>query len=311
VDLERRVVRRVEAFRAGAVFRLRVAAAFRPAATRLGLFLDEVRFRVLAAFRAAVFRLRVAAAFRPAAARLGDFRAVVRFRPAVDFRAVDLRAVDFLAVDFRAVDFRAVDFRAGDFRVVDFLAVVLFLEAAFRAGAVLRFRVAAAFRPAAARFGDFRAVDFRAVVRLRPVEVVRFAMPLAAVFFRVVAFLVAFRTAFRAVRDLVAATLSPSSDIPGAGVGIAVRSGAIMPPCSGALGRSTVSRSQPGLGGRYGSGIASSCSDVPISRPDVVSVSSSSFHGQVRSDIGMQPPPLCGSRVPYPADAEKMRGNDA
>jgi hypothetical protein len=319
VDLERRVVRRVEAFRAGAVFRLRVAAAFRPAATRFGLFLDEVRFRVLAAFRAvglraavlrvrvlaafraAVFRLRVAAAFRPAAARFGDFRAVdfravVRLRPAVDFLAGDFRAVDFLAVDLRAVDF---------------LAVVLFLEAAFRAGAVLRFRVAAAFRPAAARFGDFRAVDFRAVVRLRPVEVARFAVLLAAVFFRVVAFLVAFRTAFRAVRDLVAATLSPSSDIPGAGVGIAVRSGAIMPPCSGALGRSTVSRSQPGLGGRYGSGIASSCSDVPISRPDVVSPSSSSFHGQVRSDIGMQPPPLCGSRVPYPADAEKMRGNDA
>jgi hypothetical protein len=309
VDLERRVVRRVEAFRAGAVFRLRVAAAFRPAATRFGLFLDEVRFRVLAAFRAvglraavlrvrvlaafraAVFRLRVAAAFRPAAARFGDFRAV-------DFRAV---------VRLRP----AVDFRAVDFRAVDFLDVVLFLEAGFRAGAVFRFRVAAAFRPAAARFGDFRAVDFRAVVRLRPVEVARFAVLLAAVFFRVVAFLVVFRTAFRAVRDLVAATRSPSSDIPGAGVGIAVRSGAIMPPSSGALGRSTVSRSQPGLGGRYGSGVASSCSDVPISRPDVVSVSSSSFHGQVRSDIGMQPPPLCGSRVPYPADAEKMRGNDA
>jgi hypothetical protein len=272
VDLARRVVRRVEAFRAGAVFRLRVAAAFRPAATRFGLFLDEVRFRVLAAFRAvdlraavlrvrvlaafraAVFRLRVAAAFRPAAARFGDFRADVRLRPADGFRAVD----------FRAVDFRAVDFRAGDFRAGDFLDVVLFLEAAFRAGAVLRLRVAAAFRPAAARFGDFRDVVF-------------------------------------------------SSDIPGAGVGIgvAVRSGAIMPPCSGALGRSTVSRSQPGLGGRYGSGIASSCSDVPVSCPDVVSVSSSSFHGQVRSDIGMQPPPLCGSGFPYPADAEKMRGNDA
>ncbi|HYY07962.1 MAG TPA: hypothetical protein VFA25_05095 [Actinomycetota bacterium] len=320
MDLARRVVRRVEAFRAGAVFRLRVAAAFRPAATRFGLFLDEVRFRVLAAFRAvdlrvavlrvrvlaafraAVFRLRVAAAFRPAAARFGDFRADVRLRP---------------ADGFRAVDFRAVDFRAGDFRAGDFLDVVLFLEAAFRAGAVLRLRVAAAFRPAAARFGDFRdvvflAVGFRPVVVLR-LEVARFAVLLAAVFFRVVAFLVAFRVVWRAVRDLVAATRSPSSDIPGAGVGIgvAVRSGAIMPPCSGALGRSTVSRSQPGLGGRYGSGIASSCSDVPVSCPDVVSVSSSSFHGQVRSDIGMQPPPLCGSGFPYPADAEKMRGNDA
>ena len=319
------MVRRVEAFRAGAVFRLRVAAAFRPAATRFGLFLDEVRFRVLAAFRAvdlraavlrvrvlaafraAVFRLRVAAAFRPAAARFGDFRDVVRLRPADGFRAVD----------FRAVDFRAVDFRAGDFRAGDFLDVVLFLEAAFRAGAVLRLRVAAAFRPAAARFGDFRdvvflAVGFRPVVVLR-LEVARFAVLLAAVFFRVVVFLVAFRAVLGAVRDLVAATRSPSSDIPGAGVGIgvAVRSGAIMPPCSGALGRSTVSRSQPGLGGRYGSGIASSCSDVPVSCPDVVSVSSSSFHGQVRSDIGMQPPPLCGSGFPYPADAEKMRGNDA
>lgn len=239
------MVRRVEAFRAGAVFRLRVAAAFRPAATRFGLFLDEVRLRVLAAFR---------------------------------------------AVDRRVAVFRG--------RVL----------AAFRA-AVFRLRVAAAFRPAAARFGDFRDEILRAVVRLRPVEVARFAVLLAAVFFRVVAFLVA----FRAVRGLVAAMRFPSSDIPGAGVGIgvAVRSGAIMPPCSGAPGRSTVSRSQPGLGGRYGSGIASSCSDVPISRPDVVSVSSSSFHGQVRSDIGMQPPPLCGSRVPYPADAEKMRGNDA
>jgi hypothetical protein len=319
VDLERRVVRRAEAFRAGAVFRLRVAAAFRPAATRLGLFLDEVRLRVLAAFRAAVFRLRVVAAFRPAAARFGDFLDVVLFRVLAAFRAgavLRLRVAAALRpAAARFGDLRDVDLRAVDLRAVDFLDVVLFLAAAFRAGAVFRFRVAAAFRPAAARFGDFRADDdLRAVVRLRPVEVARFAVLLAAVFFRVVAFLVAvrvaFRPAFRAVRGLVAAARSPSSDIPGAGVGIAVRSGAIMPPCSGALGRSTVPRSQPGLGGRYGSGIASSCSD-PISRPDVVSVSSSSFHGQVRSDIGMQPPPLRGSRVHYPVDAEKMRGNDA
>jgi hypothetical protein len=270
--------------RAGAVLRLRVAAAFRPAATRFGLFLDEVfrpaellgelvevRFRVLAAFRAAVLRLRVAAALRPAAARFGDFRAVV------------LRAVDFRAVDFRAVGFRAVDLRAA---------------------VVFRLRVAAAFRPAAARFGDFREVDFRAVVRLRPGDVARLAVVFAAVFLRVVAFRVAFRAAFRALRARVAATRSPSSDMPGAGVGIVVppRSGAIIPPCSGALGRSTVSRSQPDPGGRDGSGVASSCSgascsDVPIPSSE----SSVSFHGQVRSDIGMQPPPRVALGFPTPS----------
>ena len=333
------MVRRVEAFRAGAVFRRRVAAAFRPAATRFGLFLDvvlraaellrglvraEVRFRVppvfraddfraavflvrvVAAFRAAVVRLRVAAAFRPAAARFGDFRAV-------DFRAVDFRPVDFRAV----VRFRPVEvFRAGDLRAAVFLdLVVVRLEVAFLAGAVLRLRVAAAFRPAAARFGDFRAVDFRAVVRLRPPDVARFAVLLAAVLLRVVAFFVALRTAFRAVRDRFAATRSPSSVIPGAGVGIAVplRSGAIIPPCSGALGRSTVSRSHAGAGGRYGSGIASSCSDVPVPCSDVSirsSDSPSSFHGQVRSDTGMRPPPRVALEFPYPVDGEKMRGND-
>jgi hypothetical protein len=277
--------------RAGAVFRLRVAAAFRPAAARFGDFrevvLRAVVFRGVLRFlddalrAGAVFRLRVAAAFRPAAARFGDFLAVVRVR-------------------------------AGDFRAVVFRAVVRFLDEALRAGAVFRLRVAAAFRPAAARFGDFRAVvrlaaDLRAVAGFR-LDVARFAV-LFAVRLRAVAFLVAVRAAVLAVRDRVAATRSPSPDIPGAGVGIAVsrRSGAIIPPCSGALGRSTVCRSQPGPGGRYGSGIDSSRSDVPIpswdvsaSVPDASVRSSVSFHGQVRSDMGMRPPPSCGSRVPLP-----------
>jgi len=335
------VVRRDEALRAGAVFRFRVAAAFRPAATRFGDFLAVVRLRAgdflevvlravdlravvrfravdVRAFRAAlVFRLRVAAAFRPAAARFGDFREVVR--RAVDVRAFRAALVFRLrvAAAFRPAAARFGDFlavvrvRVGDFRAVVFRAVVRFLDDALRAGAVFRLRVAAAFRPAAARFGDFRAVvrlaaDLRAVAGF--LDVARFAV-LFAVRLRAVAFLVAVRAAVLAVRDRVAATRSPSPDIPGAGVGIAVsrRSGAIIPPCSGALGRSTVCRSQPGSGGRYGSGIDSSRSDVPIpswdvsvSVPDASVRSSVSFHGQVRSDMGMRPPPSCGSRVPLP-----------
>jgi hypothetical protein len=335
------VVRRDEALRAGAVFRLRVAAAFRPAVTRFGDFLAVVRFRAgdflevvlravdlravvrfravdVRAFRAALaFRLRVAAAFRPAAARFGDFREVVR--RAVDVRALRAALVFRLrvAAAFRPAAARFGDFlavvrvRVGDFRAVVFRAVVRFLDDALRAGAVFRLRVAA-FRPAAARFGDFRAVvrlaaDLRAVAGFR-LDVARFAVLFAARL-RAVAFLVAVRAAVLAVRDRVAATRSPSPDIPGAGVGIAVsrRSGAIIPPCSGALGRSTVCRSQPGPGGRYGSGIDSSRSDVPIpsldvsvSVPDASVRSSVSFHGQVRSDMGMRPPPSCGSRVPLP-----------
>jgi hypothetical protein len=103
-----------------------------------------VDFRAAALRAGAVLRFLVAAAFFPAATRFVDFRAV-------DFRAVDLRAVDFRAVDFLAVDVRAVDVRA------------VVLRAAFRAGAVFRFRVAAAFFPAATRFVDFRAVDFLTV----------------------------------------------------------------------------------------------------------------------------------------------------
>jgi hypothetical protein len=223
------------AFLAGAVFRLRVAAAFRPAAARFGdfrvTFRAVVRFRVagrvLDAFRAAVaFRLRVAAAFRPAAARFGDFRVV--FRAVVRFRVV---AALLAVVRFRVV---AAFFAAG----LRLRAVAGFFAAVFRA-AGFRFRVAATF--------------------------------------------------FAVVRFLVAAT--------GAGDGIAAspRDPGIIPPCSGTLGRSIVgvSRCHAGSGGRYGSGVGSrSC--VPAI-PSSFS-SSVSFHGQFRSDTGMQPPP---SKAPW------------
>jgi hypothetical protein len=76
-------------FLADDAFRLRVLAAFFPAATRFGDFLvvvRAVRFRVVEAFRAAAFRFRVVAAFFPAATRFGDFLVVVR--DAVRFRVV-------------------------------------------------------------------------------------------------------------------------------------------------------------------------------------------------------------------------------
>ena len=136
------------AFRAGAVRRVRVAAAFFPAAIRFGDLRDVVRdrvvaalraavvrrFRVVAALRADVVRFRVAAAFFPAAIRLGDFR-VVLVREVVRLRV--------------AAAFFPAAIRFGDFRVV------LVRE-------VDRFRVAAAFFPAAIRFGDFRVDRFRA-----------------------------------------------------------------------------------------------------------------------------------------------------
>jgi hypothetical protein len=109
---------REAAFRAGAVRRFRVAAAFFPAAMRFGdfrvvLFRAVVRFRVVAAFRAV--RFLVAAAFFPAAIRFGDFR-VVPFRAVVHFRV----AAAFFPAAIRFGDFRLVDrFRAGDFEARD------------------------------------------------------------------------------------------------------------------------------------------------------------------------------------------------
>jgi hypothetical protein len=141
--------------------------------------------------RALVFRparrLRVAAAFFPAATRFGDFRLVV-LRPVL-FRAVDLFAVDFRPVDFRlvvlrpvvlrpvvlrpvllrpvvlrpvvfrAVDLFAVDFRAVDFRLVALRPVVL-RPVVFRA---------VVLRPVLFRAVDFFAVDFLAADFLAPV----------------------------------------------------------------------------------------------------------------------------------------------
>ena len=74
----------VAAFRAVVPVRLRVAAAFFPAATRLGDFLVVVRFRVVAAFVAAVLRDLVVAAF---------FAAGFRFRVVAAFFAAVLRVV--------------------------------------------------------------------------------------------------------------------------------------------------------------------------------------------------------------------------
>jgi hypothetical protein len=95
-------------------------------------------------------RLRVAAAFFPAATRFGDFRPVdlaavfrrvvflavdffaVLFLRVVVFLAVDRFAVLFLRAGFRAVDFLAVDvFRLAGFLAVVFLAVDRFLAAVF------------------------------------------------------------------------------------------------------------------------------------------------------------------------------------
>lgn len=80
-------------------------------------------------------RLRVAAAFFPAATRFGDFRPVdlaALFRRVV-FRAVDFFAVLFLRVVFRAVDRFAVLFLRAGFRAVVFLAVDVFRLAGFLA----------------------------------------------------------------------------------------------------------------------------------------------------------------------------------
>ena len=162
--------------------RLRVAAAFFPAATRFGDFREvllravvrlragafraEVRLRELEALRAAaVLRFREAAAFFPAATRFGDFRDVA-FRAVVRFREVEaLRAAVVLRLREAAAFFPAAT-RFGDFRDVAFRAVVRFrVVAAFRAAVVLRLRDAAAFFPAATRFGDFRDAALRAVVR--------------------------------------------------------------------------------------------------------------------------------------------------
>jgi hypothetical protein len=80
-------------------------------------------------------RLRVAAAFFPAATRFGDFRPVdlaAVFRRVV-FLAVDFFAVLFLRVVFRAVDRFAVLFLRAGFRAVVFLAVDVFRLAGFLA----------------------------------------------------------------------------------------------------------------------------------------------------------------------------------
>jgi hypothetical protein len=124
--------------------------------------------------------------------------------------------------------------RFGDFRVVLLRAVVRLRVAAafFRAGAVLRFREAAAFFPAATRFGDFR------VVLLRPAGLVD-AVFLAAVRFRVAAFVLAAVAALRAAVDLRVRVVAGSVAAPSIGPpdGIAV------------LSDDGVGRSQAGVAG--------------------------------------------------------------
>ncbi|MGI8616909.1 MAG: hypothetical protein ACR2L4_09055 [Actinomycetota bacterium] len=156
--------------------------------------------------------------------------------------------------------------RLGDFRVVALRAVVRFrVVAAFlRAGAVLRLREAAAFFPAATRFGDFR------VVALREAGLVEVVL-LAAVRFRVPAFVLAAVAAFRAAVDLRVRVVTGSVAAPSIGPprGIAVvsdrgvgRSHAGVSGCqegSGALGASSAPRSsaffcaEPSVTGSSGS----------------------------------------------------------
>ena len=219
------------AFRADVVLRVRVRAAFLPAATRFGdflvvLFRAVVRFRVVAAFfrAGAVFRFLDAAAFLPAATRFGDFRvvalrAVVRLRAPVRFRVVAafFRAGAVLRF-LDAAAFLPAATRFGDFLVVLFRAVVRFRVAAafFRAGAVLRFLDAAAFLPAATRFGDFRVV-VRAAGFVDPVF-------LAVARFLVAAFVLAAVAALRAAVDLLVRVVAGSVAAPSIGPpsGIAV-----------------------------------------------------------------------------------------
>jgi hypothetical protein len=125
----------------------------------------DQRFFALDFLRAAVAfavrRLRVAAAFFPAATRFVDLRRAVLFF-AVDFLRAGFLAVDFLAAVFLLAGLRAaVFFRA----VVLFLVAAAFLPAADRFAAV-RFLVAAAFFAAAERFADglLRAAVFRAAI---------------------------------------------------------------------------------------------------------------------------------------------------
>jgi hypothetical protein len=224
-----------------------------------------------AAFRAgAVFRFRVAAAFFPAATRFVDFRAG-------DFRAADLLVVDFRAVAFLAVDFLAVALRA--------------------AGAVFRFRVAAAFFPAATRFVDLRAVDF-----------------LAADFSAVVVVTVGPRPGVRLLPVGPLPAGAEPAPVGGVGVGVAVSIGPPTP--DGVLfergtGRSHagVSGCQDGSGASDASRLFSSASRLGSEPPVSLSVVSLPGHSRgSRSDDGMCAlPPRVGVISPLPERA----GNEA
>jgi hypothetical protein len=224
-----------------------------------------------AAFRAgAVFRFRVAAAFFPAATRFVDFRAV-------DFRAADLLVVDFRAVAFLAVDFLAVALRA--------------------AGAVFRFRVAAAFFPAATRFVDLRAVDF-----------------LAADFSAVVVVTVGPRPGVRLLPVGPLPAGAEPAPVGGVGVGVAVSIGPPTP--DGVLFERGTGRSHAGVSGcQDGSGASdasrpcSSASRLGSEPPVSLSVLSLPGHSRgSRSDDGMCAfPPRVGVTSPLPERA----GNEA
>jgi hypothetical protein len=179
-------------------------------------------------------RFLEAAAFFPAATRVGDFRAVL-LRAVVRFLEVDAFLRAGAVLRFRAAAaFRPAATRLGDFRAVLLRAVARFLEvdAFLRAGAVLRFREAAAFFPAATRFGDFRAV------LLRPAGLVD-AVFLAAVRFRVAAFVLAAVAALRAAVDLRVRVVAGSVAAPSIGP----------PDGMAVLSDDGVGRSQAGVAG--------------------------------------------------------------
>ena len=284
------VRRLLDTFRAGAVLRLREAAAFFPAATRLGDFLAVERFWVAGAFRAVV-------RFRPVAA----FRAVVRFRlveaflAAVVFRF--LVAAAFLPAVFRTAVFRA--------RVAAAFLAAVFLErdvVAFRPVVPVRLRDAAAFFPAATRLGDLLVV-----VRLR----------VAAAFFAAVLRVRVVAAFFPAVRRLrvVAAFFAAVLRV------VVVRLGTSIGPVEGlsAVSDRGVGRSHAGVAGCHeGAGAAGEsivlCS-FASSAPGIRSVVDGSSFPLPRSSQGHSRSlrsgivallPSWGSLGPYPDERESM-----
>jgi len=173
--------------------------------------------------------------------------------------------------------------------------------------AVVRFLVAAAFRPAAARFGDFRVVVFRAVVRFL---VAADFFPAATRFgdlrdevFRVVAFLAVVR--FRVAADFFpAATRFVDRPVVDLGLGgVAPIDGAdgIIEPSSLGIGRSLAGTSGCQDGSvRDGASSALSSAPPDPSRPSSSGRFSLPPHGQSRSCDGIHHLLVDGTGFPYP-----------